>query len=47
LKSRDWLGFAGIKTIAFPAISKEQQFPEKMKDAKEKFFCPPKWKQGI
>ena len=29
LKGRDWLGFAGIKTIPFPAISKEQQFAEK------------------
>ena len=29
LKSRDWLGFAGIKTIPFPTISKEQQFAEK------------------
>ena len=29
LKSRNWLGFAGIKTIPFPTISKEQQFAEK------------------
>ena len=29
LKGRDWLGFAGIKTIPFPTISKEQQFAEK------------------
>ena len=29
LKSRDWLGFAGIQTIPFPTISKEQQFAEK------------------
>lgn len=29
LKGRNWLGFAGIKTISFPAISKEQQWAEK------------------
>ena len=29
LESRDWLGFAGIQNISFPAISKEQQFAEK------------------
>ena len=29
LKSRDWLGFANIKAISFPTISKEQQFAEK------------------
>ena len=29
LKGRNWLGFAGIKTILFPTISKEQQFAEK------------------
>ena len=29
LKSRDWLGFAGIQTIPFPTISKEQHFAEK------------------
>ena len=27
---RDWLGFAGISTCAFPAIPKEQQFAEKL-----------------
>lgn len=27
---RDWLGFAGIPAHAFPAISKEQQFAEKL-----------------
>ena len=30
LKGRNWLGFAGIKTIPFPTISKEQQFAEKI-----------------
>ena len=30
LKSRDWLGFAGIETVPFLAISKEQQFAEKL-----------------
>lgn len=29
LKPRDWLGFAGIPTIAFPLLSPEQQFAEK------------------
>ena len=29
LKSRNWLGFAGIQTVPFPTISKEQQFAEK------------------
>jgi hypothetical protein len=28
--SRDWLEFAGIRASAFPAISKEQQFAEKL-----------------
>jgi len=30
IKSEDWLQFAGIKTMAFPAISAEQQFAEKI-----------------
>lgn len=30
IASKDWLGFAGIEHIAFPAISKEQQFAEKL-----------------
>lgn len=30
LEGRDWLGFAGIKTIPFLTISKEQQFAEKL-----------------
>ena len=30
LKGRNWLGFAGIKNIPFPTISKEQQFAEKL-----------------
>lgn len=30
LKSRDWLGFAGIKSMPYPTISKEQQFAEKL-----------------
>lgn len=30
VRGRDWLGFAGIPTRAFPAIPKEQQFAEKM-----------------
>lgn len=29
IESEDWLGFAGIENMAFPAISKEQQFSEK------------------
>ena len=32
------------KTISIEAL-KQCQFPETMKDAKGKFFCPPKWKQ--
>ena len=27
-------------------VLKQCQFPEKMKDAKGKLFCPPKWKQA-
>ena len=30
IRGRDWLGFAGLPTRAFPAISKEQQFAEKI-----------------
>lgn len=30
VNGRDWLGFAGIPARAFPAISKEQQFAEKV-----------------
>jgi hypothetical protein len=30
LHGRDWLAFAGIGTIAFPAISREEQFAEKL-----------------
>ena len=30
LKSRDWLNFAGIETVSFLTISKEQQFAEKL-----------------
>lgn len=30
IASEDWLGFAGIEHISFPAISKEQQFAEKL-----------------
>lgn len=30
LESKDWLAFAGIPTQSFPAISKEQQFAEKL-----------------
>lgn len=30
VRGRDWLGFAGIPARAFPAISKEQQFAEKI-----------------
>ncbi len=30
LEHRDWLGFAGIQSIAYPTISKEQQFAEKL-----------------
>jgi hypothetical protein len=30
LVSQDWLGFAGIEVTAFPTISKEQQFAEKL-----------------
>lgn len=30
IASEDWLGFAGIEHIPFPAISKEQQFAEKL-----------------
>ena len=33
------------KTISSKAL-KECQFPEKMKDDKGKFFCPPKWKKN-
>ena len=29
VRGRDWLGFAGLATRGFPAISKEQQFAEK------------------
>ena len=29
-----------------PVILKQCQFPEKMKDDKGEFFCPPKWKQN-
>jgi hypothetical protein len=30
LKAKDWLGFAGIAAPVFPAISREQQFAEKV-----------------
>ena len=30
LNTRDWLKFAGVEASAFPAISKEQQFAEKL-----------------
>ena len=30
IESEDWLGFAGIEKMPFPAISKEQQFAEKL-----------------
>ena len=30
LSSRDWLGFAGIASASFPAISPEEQFAEKL-----------------
>ena len=30
LPSRDWLGFAGIAAVPFPAISSEEQFAEKV-----------------
>lgn len=30
VQGRDWLGFAGIAARTFPAISKEQQFAEKL-----------------
>ena len=30
LPSRDWLGFAGITAVQFPAISSEEQFAEKV-----------------
>ncbi|MBI1908858.1 MAG: nucleotidyl transferase AbiEii/AbiGii toxin family protein [Deltaproteobacteria bacterium] len=30
IESEDWLGFAGIETLPFPAISREQQFAEKL-----------------
>lgn len=30
VQGRDWLGFAGLPAGAFPAISKEQQFAEKV-----------------
>ena len=33
------------KTISISAL-KQCQFPEKMKDEKGTFFCPPKWKQS-
>ena len=28
-------------------VLEQCQFPEKMKDAKGEFFCPPKWKQPV
>jgi len=30
LAGRDWLGFAGVKTAKFPAVSAEEQFAEKL-----------------
>ena len=30
LSGRDWLGFAGIASAIFPAISPEEQFAEKL-----------------
>lgn len=30
LSGRDWLAFAGVGTVAFPAISPEEQFAEKL-----------------
>jgi hypothetical protein len=30
LPSRDWLGFAGVAAVPFPAISSEEQFAEKV-----------------
>ena len=30
LSGRDWLGFAGIATMNFPAVSPEEQFAEKL-----------------
>ena len=30
LSGRDWLGFAGITTASFPAVSPEEQFAEKL-----------------
>ncbi len=30
LKGRDWLAFAGLPSVAFPAISREEQFAEKL-----------------
>ena len=33
------------KTISINALT-ECQFPEKMKDKKGEFFCPPKWKKN-
>jgi len=30
LSGRDWLGFAGIASVKFPAISPEEQFAEKL-----------------
>ena len=29
-----------------PKVLEQCQFPEKMRDAKGEFFCPPKWKQN-
>jgi hypothetical protein len=30
LSGRDWLGFAGIGSVSFPAVSPEEQFAEKL-----------------
>ena len=30
-----------------PIVLEQCQFPERMKDNKGEFFCPPKWKSGI
>ena len=29
-----------------PDVVEQCQFPDKMRDTKGEFFCPPKWKQG-
>ena len=38
--------FSHFHKIVSIAALKKCQFPEKMKDAKGEFFCPPRWKQA-